>query len=201
MTRQSELSKTKRKNELRTGLLRDLKGLVLKKKNDLDAAITQNLRLFLKNSLKDLNPFNAIGFFSPLKSEPEWDVVGKVSLLLAENGIKTAYPAFIDGEMRFLEATRGELTLGEEFGKPIFRPAVTCSIVNPEILIIPGLGFNLEGKRLGRGKGHYDRYLSTHPEVLKVGIAFEFQIVKELPWEEHDVAMNYLITEKNIYKF
>ena len=68
--------------------------------------------------------------------------------------------------------------------------------VNPEVIVVPGLAFDLCGSRLGRGKGHYDQYLSTHKDIVSVGICFEYQIVETLPQEEHDQKINYLIRYK-----
>lgn len=65
--------------------------------------------------------------------------------------------------------------------------------------LIPGLGFDQRGRRLGRGKGYYDRYLSKN-ELVKVGVSLEAFVVKELPAEPHDIGMDYLITEKSARK-
>ena len=67
-------------------------------------------------------------------------------------------------------------------------------------VIVPGLGFDQKGKRLGRGKGFYDRFLSEQKQVLKVGVSLEALVVKELPTEEHDVDMDYLVTDKRVRK-
>lgn len=65
-------------------------------------------------------------------------------------------------------------------------------------LLIPGLGFNKEGRRLGKGKGYYDRALAEFKGV-KVGVCFNFQITTEtIPCDEFDIPMDYLISEAGV---
>ena len=68
------------------------------------------------------------------------------------------------------------------------------------VALIPGMAFDAAGHRLGRGKGYYDRFLSTfllplapRPLPLKIGVCFPFQRVAEVPSEEHDVMMDEVI--------
>jgi 5-formyltetrahydrofolate cyclo-ligase len=66
------------------------------------------------------------------------------------------------------------------------------------IIFVPGLAFDLEGHRLGRGKGHYDRFLSGLDPAVKrpilIGLCFDEQLIKTVPTEAHDVLMDYLCT-------
>lgn len=64
-----------------------------------------------------------------------------------------------------------------------------------ELIVVPGVAFDRKGRRLGRGKGFYDRLLAT-TRATKVGVSYEFQLVDELPAEQHDVPMDIVITEK-----
>lgn len=92
---------------------------------------------------------------------------------------------------------RGELLLGK-FG--IYEPDPgRCPILSPdeaELILIPGVSFDpTSGARLGRGKGHYDRYLSQFENRRPlVGICFSTQ-VSELEPEPHDVPMDAIVTE------
>lgn len=67
------------------------------------------------------------------------------------------------------------------------------------IILIPGLAFDPQGGRLGRGRGYYDRFLS-HYTGLKIGLAFSEQILPRLPTDPHDVPMDLIITEQGIHK-
>jgi 5-formyltetrahydrofolate cyclo-ligase len=62
------------------------------------------------------------------------------------------------------------------------------------LCFVPGVGFDITGHRLGRGKGYYDKFL-TDTKLHKVGIAYQCQLVETLPVETHDVPMEQIITE------
>ena len=68
-----------------------------------------------------------------------------------------------------------------------------------DIVFVPGLGFDKNGFRIGYGAGYYDRFLNGYKGV-KVGICFELQVVEHAFNDEHDIAMDYIITEKGIIK-
>lgn len=64
-----------------------------------------------------------------------------------------------------------------------------------ELFLCPGMAFTQTGKRLGRGKGYYDRALSlSHSESLRVGVCFREQVLPELPMDPHDLPMHFLAT-------
>ena len=67
-----------------------------------------------------------------------------------------------------------------------------------DIAITPGIGFTKNGKRLGYGRGYYDRWFSKNVVKVKIGVAFEEQIVTKLPLEKTDINMDIIITEKEI---
>lgn len=67
-----------------------------------------------------------------------------------------------------------------------------------DLAIIPVVAFTKNLHRLGYGKGVYDKLLDKS-NILKVGLAYDFQIVNDLPVEPHDVKMDYVVTEKKIY--
>ncbi len=68
-----------------------------------------------------------------------------------------------------------------------------------EIVLVPGLAFDLQGNRLGRGGGHYDRGLARmNPKALKIGLAFDFQVVERLPAEGRDMPVDLVVTENRI---
>lgn len=66
--------------------------------------------------------------------------------------------------------------------------------VTPEWFFVPGVGFDLAGKRLGRGKGFYDRYLENSG-AIKIGLAWSGQLKDGIPVESHDCHMDFIITE------
>ena len=73
----------------------------------------------------------------------------------------------------------------------------------PNIMLVPLLAFDKNKYRLGYGKGFYDRYLSkylkTYKNILTVGVAFSFQKYHNLPINNKDMKLNYILTDKGIY--
>jgi 5-formyltetrahydrofolate cyclo-ligase len=65
-------------------------------------------------------------------------------------------------------------------------------------IILPMLGFDRKGGRIGYGAGYYDRFLSKTSNLRKIGVAFACQEVDYLPVDEHDIRMDYIITENGI---
>ena len=61
--------------------------------------------------------------------------------------------------------------------------------------IIPGMAFDREGHRLGRGKGYYDRFLAGLPQMYRIGVCFPFQLQPTVPAEQWDVTMNEVICQ------
>ncbi len=70
-----------------------------------------------------------------------------------------------------------------------------------DLVLVPGLAFDPNGNRLGRGKGYYDRLLSqSSSRTALVALAFEEQILERLPVEPHDVKMDYIVTENRVIR-
>jgi len=67
-----------------------------------------------------------------------------------------------------------------------------------DLYIIPGVAFDKQGNRLGRGGGFYDKLLFGK-NSFKIGLAFEIQIVDTVPHEAHDIPMDFVVTERGVY--
>ena len=82
--------------------------------------------------------------------------------------------------------------------------AVRLTPVDPtaiDVVLVPGAVFDGNGGRLGYGGGYYDRFLAHDaPRALRIGLAFEMQVIDRVPVLDHDVKMHYLITEQMIRK-
>lgn len=80
-----------------------------------------------------------------------------------------------------------------ELGKEIAAEQLDC-------VMVPGVAFDRNGGRLGNGAGYYDRLLkSVRADTVLMGVCFESQLVEQVVMDAHDVAMDYVITEKTIY--
>ena len=81
----------------------------------------------------------------------------------------------------------------------ILTPKINQSASDPfDIAITPGVGFTVTGERLGYGKGYYDRWFSQNKVKTKIGIAFEIQLLEQLPIEKTDISLDILVTEQRI---
>jgi 5-formyltetrahydrofolate cyclo-ligase len=79
-------------------------------------------------------------------------------------------------------------------------PEVECAAI--DLVVLPGLAFDRAGNRLGHGAGYYDRFLSRAPQSLyKLGLAYGFQVVEQLPAERHDIKINGLLTPDGFLDF
>lgn len=63
-----------------------------------------------------------------------------------------------------------------------------------DLIVVPGVAFDRNGNRIGRGKGYYDRFLCKHLDVKRIGICFDFQLVDKVPTEENDIKMDEIIS-------
>ena len=112
----------------------------------------------------------------------------------------------VDGDnLRLRQYTGPEcMVAGEQFGigEPASRDRMGAAgseeftdLGSIEMIVVPGVAFDHEGNRMGRGRGFYDRLLKSTPNALKVGVAFDFQIMESIPTEPFDVKMDRVISE------
>ncbi len=87
---------------------------------------------------------------------------------------------------------------GVKIYEPMSRQPL-CQTEDIAVILVPALGFTREGLRLGRGAGFYDRFLSLHPHALRLGIAFEEQVLSQLPVDSWDLPIDILLTDGNTY--
>ena len=89
----------------------------------------------------------------------------------------------VDGDDLLLRQYTGPecMVAGEQFG--IGEPAGDeyTDLASVELIIVPGVAFDHTGNRMGRGRGFYDRLLKTTPNAMKIGVAFNFQMLDEIP--------------------
>lgn len=136
-------------------------------------------------------------------SSPELEV-DTISLLkyALEKGWQVAVPRCIKGITDLEHCRLDDLSQLEKGTFGIMEPSRDCIVVNPPhkgICIVPGLAFGSDGKRLGYGKGYYDRFLSGF-SGKKIGLCYDSCFFPEgIPAEEHDAAMDIIITESGAF--
>lgn len=74
--------------------------------------------------------------------------------------------------------------------------------INPmelDLIIVPGVAFDLRKNRIGYGAGYYDRFLAfVRKDCIKLGVAFDFQVVEEIDAKSHDISVDIIVTEKRL---
>ncbi len=119
-----------------------------------------------------------------------------------EQGHELALPRFAGREapMQFARFAdpfeEADLEVGP-FG--LLQPFEDAPELEPAVLFLPLLGFTDAGGRLGQGGGHYDRWLASHPGTVAVGLAWDCQLVEDLPLEAHDVRLTAVVTPTRLY--
>jgi len=137
---------------------------------------------------------HTILFFAPLPDELDvWPVL-ELSLALGAN---CALP-FFDAETetygaRRLQNLATEISVGK-FG--VREPAANCAEIpldQFDLVLVPGMAFDLDGNRLGRGRGFYDRLLEK-ASGIKCGLGYDFQLLEKIPAEAHDARVDFILT-------
>ncbi len=133
-------------------------------------------------------------FYAPFAAEP--DVWQLLSDALAE-GKMAFLPRFDSESGNYTACQVKDLAADIEIGKfGIREPRAGCarlSFNRLDLILVPGIAFDLDGYRLGRGKGYYDRLLGEL-QGEKCGVAFDQQIVDRVPVEPHDMRLSCIVT-------
>jgi 5-formyltetrahydrofolate cyclo-ligase len=79
--------------------------------------------------------------------------------------------------------------------EPVKRPVRRHEIAVFDLIVVPGLGFDRRGGRLGRGAGYYDRFLKSQKGAFKVGLSFREQVVRKIPMTRQDASVDCVMTD------
>lgn len=116
----------------------------------------------------------------------------------AQKGGKRVFAPRVNSDKREFQAIEwreeGELQPGP-YGilEPPFEPSRLGARGDLDLIVVPGLGFDREGGRLGRGAGYFDPFLAQAKKAYKIGLAFEFQIVDQIPRSSQDVILDEVL--------
>lgn len=111
---------------------------------------------------------------------------------LAEGKI-AAVPKVEHGQMQFYKIRENSSWYFGAYG--ILEPESEETIAEPGFMLLPGLSFDLQGRRLGYGGGYYDRYLAAHPMNYKMAICYSSQLTNNVPVDACDQKVDGIITE------
>ena len=150
------------------------------------------LKLLEKKKLQS----KIIGGYYPFNYELE--ILNILEELEKKNYIFSLPKVSKNNEMNFFKWSKREPLKVNKYGIP---EPISNEKIYPNILLIPLVGFDYHLNRLGYGGGYYDRYLSKRKiknELLKIGVGFSFQKVKNIPVDKYDQKLDCIITEKTV---
>lgn len=149
----------------------------------------------LRGVLAELLP-ERLGLYWPLRSEFNAAVACLDDINLESIGLALPYAARTQKLMHYREWDRTEPRLRDECGIPTTdgRP------IEPDVVLVPCLGFTPQGFRLGYGGGYFDRWLAAHPQVTAVGVGWSVTELSEadLSPQAHDQALMLVVTEQGV---
>jgi 5-formyltetrahydrofolate cyclo-ligase len=148
-----------------------------------------------------IKPGAIVSGYSPIRGE-----IDPVPLMrtLAALGVQLALPAVTArGKSLVFRAwsPNDRLMLGS---LGILEPSPAAAELTPDIMLVPLAAFDRAGHRIGYGAGHYDvtlAHLRKAKAIIAVGVAFAVQEIKAVPVQPHDVALDYVLTEKHAFDF
>ena len=131
------------------------------------------------------------------------DEVDLTAILERYQGEKRLLIPRVEGDdINFYSYQSDSLITSENY--KILEPTATVEeAVDPaeiELILGPGVAFDLHGGRMGRGKGFYDRFFARCPHALRVAVTSSMQIVEQIPLEPWDVPMHYIISDSKTYE-
>ena len=149
----------------------------------------------------EIMPGAVVAGYSPIRSE-----IDPAPLMqeLAARGMRLALPVITarDSPLGFRLWAANDKLLRGPLG--ILEPSPDAAELVPDIVLVPLAAFDRLGHRIGYGAGHYDRTLARlrdSKKIIAIGLAFAVQEIETIPALPHDVALDYVLTETQLFDF
>lgn len=180
------------KRTLRTSTLAHRRGLSPQQVAEQSLALQQQ---FLE--LAEFRHSTTLALYAPIHNEVETAAVARAALAA---GKTLLYPAVEGDDLRFIRVADLDELFPGRFG--ISEPKGDgCDPASADLIVVPGVAFDLSGRRIGYGKGYYDRALHRLEGSGKlVAFCFDFQLVQEIVGEPHDVTMDLIVTDRRVVR-
>ena len=180
---------------------RNLRKFLLDRRKELslDYDKKNNSHIHIKTFLENIERCQ-IGSYHSFRNE-----ISTISIheLLFSLGFEISLPCINDKDqnMIFRNWKVEDKLVKNQYG--ILQPKDDAGESHPKIVIIPLVGFSMSGYRLGYGGGYYDRFIDERNkmnQITTIGLGYSFQEVNNLPYEPHDQKLNWILTEKYLFK-
>lgn len=182
------------KTLVRTELLQRRLGLGEDLSHRLSVRIQDRLIL-----LPEFTAARSLALYHPVKLEVE---TAAIFAAAQAAGKMICFPRVHGDHLEFIAVDRLADLVRGRYG--ILEPAAGTPfpVSQLDLVILPGIGFDLSGFRLGYGKGYYDRALAGYSHRTKlVGLGYAVQVVAALPIHDHDIALDIVVTEEEIFRY
>ncbi len=175
---------------------KSLRSLLLEKRDNTSFDFMKIASEKIQKKIKKINAFRdaqKIGVYYPIGSEIlTQDIIQE----LISNGKDVFLPKVIGENIEFRKIV--DFSSLEKGSFDIMEPKDDCQTDNDlDVVLVPTVGISPIGVRLGYGHGFYDRFLAEHKSVT-ISLTMEKQIVKNIPKSEHDIIIDWIITEDRI---
>lgn len=180
------------KRSLRAATLARRRELTRQQVASLSSALHQ--RFF---GLPEFQSAKVLALYAPIHHEVETDAVAMAALA---SGKTLLYPAVVGADLEFRTVCGLERLVPGKFG--ILEPqGDPVDPADADLIVVPGVAFDLCGRRIGYGKGYYDRSLHRLERSGRLAaFCYDFQLVQEIAGEPHDVTMDLIVTELRVVR-
>lgn len=121
---------------------------------------------------------------------------------LLKNNIKVAVPYIIDEhnmKLKYIKDYSKDININTKFGNgEPFMHCEDCNLSDISMFIVPALGFDENCNRIGFGRGYYDNMLQNNKNALRIGLAYDYQILPSLPRNDEDEILDIVISENKV---
>lgn len=177
----------KKKQEMRATMKQTLRRLGPVERVEKSKAIMERIR-----NHQAFRDAKVVMFYYPIQNEP--DLRPLIDECKHEKTVILPVAHRKEIEMR-IYTDKAHMRVGH-FGVP--EPTGEIFVGNPDLIIVPGIAFDKDLNRLGRGGGYYDRFLKRFAQATKFAVAYDFQIVKRVPSASFDFRMDGIFTDSSV---
>ena len=177
---------------------KSLRSLLLDKRDKTSFDLMKIASKKIQKRLKKIGTFRTaekIGAYYPIGSEIlTQDIIQE----LLSDGKDVFLPKVLGKDIEFRKIT--DFLSLERGSFDILEPKEDCIKDNDlDVILVPTVGISPKGVRLGYGYGYYDRFLAGH-QTISISLTLEKQIVKNIPKHEHDVIIDWIVTEDRVFE-